>query len=415
MLSALTTALLVLSLVHVFLFVYSRHLLCLADGHWKLPVHVAWFGLSVVLPVVLLVTFRDHPALGDALAWRPRNDLSLLLFGGIAGVVAFAAARTTLWALERFFPERPGNLLEETVHDAPVPSVPPALPRAFRRFETTGDLQLVERELAVSGLAAAFDGLTIAQVSDVHFGQRLEMENYLEGVRQLVQHLAPDVVVLTGDFVDKRRDIARSIEYHAQFRGTLGTFCVLGNHDYWTNARRVRDALAMTPIRWVGGGERRVLRREGRRLVLTGTDAPWNGERPDWRRLVRRETGDAVILLSHTPDNAPAAARAGASLILSGHNHGGQVCLPLIGPVIVPSEYGVRYAGGLYRVGRDSLLNVSNGIGVSSGGMRVLCPPQVCLLTLRAPVVEVMAGRVVPRSSLFAPAAPPAEADFSTG
>jgi hypothetical protein len=108
-----------------------------------------------------------------------------------------------------------------------------------------------------------------------------------------------------------------------------------------------------------------------------------------------------VVLLSHTPDNAPAAASAGASLILSGHNHGGQICLPLFGPFVAPSRHGLAFTGGLYRVGADSLLNVSRGVGVSSGGYRILCPPEITVLTLRAPRVEAMVGRVIPARQLF--------------
>lgn len=318
--------------------------------------------------------------------------------------MAFFGARLIVWLQRRILPDKPQGLIEETVSKPIMPSVASRLPRGLRPLETTGDLVVTEKELAVSGLAPAFDGLTIAQVSDVHFGQRLEMENYLRGIQELVAQLDADIVVLTGDFVDRRRDIARSVQYHAGFRGRIGTFAVLGNHDYWTHPGRLLDTLAKTHIRWIGGGERRVLKRNARRLVITGTDYPWSHQQPDWRRLVRRETGDAVILLSHTPDNAPAAAKHGASLILSGHNHGGQFCLPIAGPFVCPSRYGLRFAEGTHRVGVDSMVNVSRGVGVSSGGIRILCKPEICLLTLRAPVVEVMAGKIIPARTLLRPA-----------
>ncbi len=401
-----TFPLVVASLLHLFLFVYNRYLLCLTASPWKVPLHYAWFLASVAIPSLVIVYFLESgpSAVHEALTWTPETGRGRVMYILMVALVAFFGARLLIWLQERVYPEQPAALIEERCSEAVVPSVTPALPRLLRVLDTTSDLVVTEREIAVAGLAPAFDGLTIAQVSDVHFGQRLEMENYLHGVRDLVEGLGADIVVLTGDFVDKKRDILRSVEYHAGFRGRIATLCVLGNHDYWTNPERIREAIARTHVRWLGGGERRILKRNGRRVVFTGTDAPWDDRRPDWRRLVRRDTGDAVILLSHTPDNAPAAARHGASLVLSGHTHGGQICLPLIGPAVVPSLYGLKYAGGLYRVGGDALLNVSRGVGTSSGKLRVLCRPEICLLTLRAPVVEVMVGRVVTARRLLRPA-----------
>ena len=407
MITALTLILLLVSLVHLFVSVYNRYLLELTDSWWKPWVHLVWFVVSVAAPTVAVIWLLEEGKgpLAEALSWSPESRGGKVVFVLVGLLIAFFGVRLLMWIEERIFPESPNALLNEETSEAIVPPVTPTLPRGLRRFETTSDLMVTHREIAVAGLAPAFDGLTIAHVADIHFGQRLEMENYFNGVREVVAGLDADIVVLTGDFVDTRRDIGRAIEYHAGFRGRIGTFYVMGNHDYWTNAGRLREGFDRTHLRWLGGGDRRVLKRMGRRLIFTGTDAPWDGIRqPDFRRLVRRETGDAVVLLSHTPDNAPAAARNGASLILSGHNHGGQICLPLLGPMIVPSRYGLRYAGGVYRVGADGVLNVSRGIGASSGKIRVLCRPEVCLLTLRAPVVQVMAGRVIPARTILKPA-----------
>lgn len=403
MLSLVFLLLFFCSLVHLFLFVYNRYLLCIHDGPWKLPIHYAWFVLSVPVPALLFLAmlFMGSSVAWEALRWEPSTPASRALFAVMTALVAFFLARAILWIQERFLGEKPAGLIDETISRPPMPPVTSTLPRGLRRFDTTGDLQIVEREIAVPGLAPAFDGFTVVQVSDIHFGQRLEMENYLLAVRDLVNDLNADVVAFTGDFVDRRRDIVKAVEYHAEFRGRLGQLCVLGNHDYWTRPERVLECLSRTSIKWLGGGERRILKRAGRRLIFTGTDYPWDKTRHDWRRAIRRGTGDAVVFLSHTPDNAPAAAREGASLILSGHNHGGQIRLPGFGPIIVPSRYGLRYPGGLYSAGGDSLLNVSSGVGVSLGGARINCHPEICLLTLRAPVVEVMAGKVIDARQLL--------------
>lgn len=369
-----TGALLYLFLVaahfHLFLFVYNRWLLTLPEGAMKVPLHWLALGALFVLPSLGLLFFFTAEPVSRALSLSPEGRLSTVIFVVVAGVVFLWALRSLLWFADRFFPDRPPQLVEETTSPAHVPPVFSSLPRPFRLLDTTGDLELIRREVTVSGMAPAFDGLTVAHVSDLHFGQRIEMVNYLEGVCDLVRKLDADVVVLTGDFVDERRHIARSVEYHARFRGRLGTFCVLGNHDYWTRPEAILHELAKTHIRWLGGGERRALKKCGRRLIFAGTDAPWDGIEPDWRRILRRGTGDAAILLSHTPDNAPVAARNGASLVLSGHNHGGQIRLPGLGPVVVPSLHGIRYAGGIYRAGPDTVLNVSKGVGVSAPPIR---------------------------------------------
>jgi predicted MPP superfamily phosphohydrolase len=401
MLALLFYILFLCSLLHLFFFVYNRYLLCLRDGPLKEPIHYLWFTVTVPLPAILILVLYNTEPVSQALWWRPSTPESKLLFSVMIALVAFFAARVILWIPDRFAPEEPANLIEETLSRPPMPAVSSQLPRAIRRFDTTGDLVLTEREIAVPGLAPAFDGFTIAQVSDIHFGQRVEIENYLLAVRDFVNTLDADIVCFTGDFVDRRRDIQQAVEFHAGFKARIGLLCVLGNHDYWTRADRVLECLAETPIHWLGNGERRILKREGRRLIFTGTDYPWDSARRDWRRAIRRDTGDAVVFLTHTPDNAPAAAREGASLILAGHNHGGQFCLPIIGPFVVPSRYGLKFAGGIYRVGGESVLNVSRGVGVSSGGARVLCRPEICLLTLRAPVVEAMAGKVIDARELL--------------
>ncbi len=321
----LSIVLLIASLVHLFLHVYNRYLLCITDSPLKGVIHQAWLTLSVLIPTVLVVVFADWPPLHAALIWSPDSALEKSLFLVMVALMLFLLLRSLAWLFDRFLPEIPRHLIGESVHKPQMPTIPPRLPRGLRRFETTGDLVVIERDLSIPGLAPAFEGITIAQISDVHFSLGHEMENYFDAVRGIVSRLDPDIVVFTGDFVDHRRNIVRSVEYHETFRGRLATFCVLGNHDYWTRADRIQQSLRRTHIRWLGGGERRTLKRGGRRLIFTGTDAPWTENSPDLRRAVRRGTGDAVVLLSHTPDNAPRAARYGASLVLSGHNHGGQV------------------------------------------------------------------------------------------
>jgi predicted MPP superfamily phosphohydrolase len=247
----------------------------------------------------------------------------------------------------------------------------------------------VELEVAIPGLPAAFDGLSIAHVADVHFDPRNGWLDYYRSVAEVVNEWQADVVAFTGDFVNHRRFIGHSARYHGLIKGRLATLAVLGNHDYWTDAAALREACARAGIRLMHNN-RWEIERHGRRLVFAGTDAPWGKTRSDLPNLLARGRTDAAILLSHTPDNAPRAAAAGASLVLSGHNHGGQYCLPVLGPVIVPSRTGHRYPDGVQDVGEGCVLVVSRGVGCSfeRRGGRTLARPQVLRLVLRAELVE---------------------------
>jgi predicted MPP superfamily phosphohydrolase len=167
----------------------------------------------------------------------------------------------------------------------------------------------------------------------------------------------------------------------------------MGNHDYWSSASQLRKECEAAGIPLMHN-RRWSLDRAGRRLTFVGSDAPWDGRRTDWADLLAKETHETMIVITHTPDNAPIAARHGASLVLSGHTHGGQVHLPGLGPLYVPCRRGHEYVSGAYDIGEDCVLVISRGIGISSskllGGGRSLCPPEVVFLTLRAELSEVV-------------------------
>ncbi|MBX3730650.1 MAG: metallophosphoesterase [Candidatus Sumerlaeia bacterium] len=392
-LRVLTFLLVVAALGHVWLQVFNRLLLEMDDRPRKRALmDVSLVGI-VVLPVALLVFFWGHEPVAQALAWQPGTTGARVLFGGFGILWLAGLWRGWLWACDRVLPVRSRRLRRQSIAVPTVPRPGSRVPFFLRSFETTYELEVVERDLEVPGLPAEFDGLTVAQVSDLHYDPRFGQRAVYDAIARLVENWQADVVVFTGDFINDARLIRRSVGFHARMKGRAATLAVLGNHDYWTDPQAIRDECARRGIR-VLGGERFVLERAGRGVLFVGTDAPWNGERADWRRLMDRRPGDTVVVLSHTPDNAPAAAQAGANLVLSGHNHGGQYCLPFIGPVVVPSRLGHRFVHGVYDVGPDCVLCVSRGLGTSDagthrGGGRLLCPLELVLLRLRSPAVDV--------------------------
>ena len=115
-------------------------------------------------------------------------------------------------------------------------------------------------------------------------------------------------------------------------------------------------------------------------MALGGTSAPW-GPALDYGAMPE---ADFRILLSHSPDQFPGAASRGVELVLAGHNHGGQVRLPIFGPILMPSRYSRHFDRGFFRAGAsNSLLYVSQGVG-GKHPIRYGCSPEITRFTLRA-------------------------------
>lgn len=387
-------------LYNLWLQVYNRWLISIRDSPAKPVWLLLWAALCLIIAPALLVLGWDSMAVQQALSWRPETVSSRILFGLLALLWVFALWRLGCWTMDRLAPRKSERLVSERVR-IPMLQQPERrrLPRTLAMLDTTYDLEIVEREIIVPEMAAAFDGLTIAHVSDVHYEFRHGEGVFLRQVAGVVNEAAADIVAFTGDFTDHDVLIPFAVRYHSGMRGRLATVAVMGNHDHWVNPRRLDDHCRRRRIRLMRH-RRWSLDRGGRRLHIVGTDAPWDGDPYNWGRLLEKGPGEAIVLLSHSPDNAPAAAQHGANLVLSGHNHGGQYCLPLIGPIVVPSRTGHRFVRGVYDVGPRCVLNVSRGIGVSTMGGRILCPPEVVLLTLRSPAVEVEARQLDPAQNV---------------
>lgn len=245
------------------------------------------------------------------------------------------------------------------------------------------------KNLEINRLPPTLDGLTIAHLSDLHLTGQLELPYY----ELLVGHtlaLKPDLIVLTGDILEKEACLNWVEPIFGRLCAPLGCYFVLGNHELrLPDVSRLRKALVSAG--WIDlGGRSEICRFRGHTLVFEGCEWPWHGAQPPW---MRRSAGALAsppprdgdepalkILLTHTPDVWLDARRAGFDLVLAGHNHGGQICPPLIGPWIVPSRFGFRYAGGLYEQ-PPTLLHVSRGLG-STHSVRFRCPPELAILVL---------------------------------
>ena len=249
-------------------------------------------------------------------------------------------------------------------------------------------LVIEERTIALRGLADVFHGLRVAQISDVHNDEFTDPA-YLKQVVATVNGLRPDLVVLTGDYISYKpfhtRQRLRFIDPCAAVLQTIACplrYAIMGNHDAAVNAAAVTDSLVGHGIPVLANGYT-AIERDGRRLWLGGV-RDVTEDHPQLDTAVPRpgiRGSDPVILLSHEPDFADAAARhGGVDLVLSGHTHGGQVRLPFVGATVLP-PLGKKYVEGLFQLGPMKLY-VNRGIGTVGMPIRFRCRPEISLHTL---------------------------------
>lgn len=257
------------------------------------------------------------------------------------------------------------------------------------------DLVLHRVDVTIPGLHRSLAGLRIAHISDLHCGPKLPC-SHLSRVVALVRTESPDLVVLTGDFVDDARYAEGCAEKLALLRPALGSFACLGNHDHLHAPGELTMLLQSAGIR-VLRNEHSLIPLDGVQLCIVGVDDV--GNYGLWVRRVR--PGDDLpralsgsplsdtfrMLLVHNPDfvTKPVFARENTfrpiHLVLAGHLHGGQIRLPIIGTPYVPSRCGARFAGGLVEW-MGTPMHISRGTG-SSVPIRFNCPHEVSILTLK--------------------------------
>lgn len=250
-----------------------------------------------------------------------------------------------------------------------------------------GRLVVHEAELELPGLPPAHDGLRVALLADLHVGSPRHDLAMLRRIVDRVNAAHPDLVLFLGDLVIQgvKGGVFVSPEASAaelsRLRARYGVYGVLGNHDWWLDARRVARALegagmtlledASTPIEAKGAS-----------LWLAGVSDLTEGPHDLARALAGIPADRPVILLTHHPDLFPDVPQR-VTLTVAGHTHGGQVSLPFFGRPIVPSAYGERYAAG-HVVEAGKHLFVCTGTGTSILPVRFRVPPEIALLTLRS-------------------------------
>ena len=236
-------------------------------------------------------------------------------------------------------------------------------------------IRRITRDIAVRGLPAALDGLRVGMITDVHHSAVVSAAAVTRAVTLLAE-ATPDIVVLGGDYVSffDRAYISPVAELLAPLAGApFGSFAVLGNHDDEREMPAALTARGFTVLK----DQRTSVAVKGERLDIAGIRF--------WTRTageiasVLRGTGGTTILLAHDPRRLAEAAALDVQLVLSGHTHGGQVVLPAVG-ALAGRKFPVL-AG--YDTRENTSIFVSRGVGTVYVPVRINCPPDVAILTLR--------------------------------
>ncbi|MBX9623666.1 MAG: metallophosphoesterase [Gemmataceae bacterium] len=261
---------------------------------------------------------------------------------------------------------------------AAVPTVPLAA-GGYGLYEARA-VRVERPAVAVPRLPAAFDGLRVAFLADLHHGPNVGLP-FVAAVVRTTLTLNPDLILLGGDYCSRGPEyVGPCFEVLAGLSAPLGVYGVLGNHDHW-------HGLAETKAGFRSAGIAELtdagvwLERGSSRLRLAGVDDLWCGSPNVAAALGDARADDACVVLSHNPDTAETLRDPRVGLVLSGHTHGGQVVIPGYGAPVVPSRYGEKYARGLVRAPYTDVY-VSRGLGTSGPGVRLNSPPELTLMTL---------------------------------
>ncbi len=265
-------------------------------------------------------------------------------------------------------------------------SKPPLALRPLHRMwrKTIDEILVSALDLPVRGLPEALRGLVACQISDFHVDRDEDLARLAAAVEAINQQ-EPDLIFLTGDYFSGPDTMHR---YLGAFRDALkhlrpksGLFAILGNHDHWSSAERITDALKRAGADVLANDSRRlVLRNE--KIVVVGIDDLWSRRAEPARAFADVNSDDCTIVLAHNPDTALYARHLRPGVMLSGHTHGGVVRIPFYGsPLKSILRIGKEFYSGLNRY-EDFYIYTNRGLGTFWLRIRINCPPEVSRFSL---------------------------------
>jgi len=323
----------------IFLLLLNRVLIVLRDGRAKVPTIIASFVVIVVASVSYGFLFYQPP-------WVFLAPAVLAL--GLLG------------ECHRLF------IRFKCVGSAPIDTVP----HKFNLISPVTTMDIVTHRYCVPHAKWRGKKLRIVHLSDLHVHPNMPLEYYQE-VIATAEESKPDIAIFTGDFISKigalplLEKVLRPIAKHK-------TYAVLGNHDYWIDTDGVRKIIRECGLHLLTN-ESDLMQFGQNKIAVTGYDYPWGTKH---QSISPQEDNILHVVLSHTPDNIYRAAKVSADFVFSGHYHAGQIRIPVIGPLVVPSLYGRRFDHGHFVV-KNTNLFVASGVGVADPIIRIFCQPDI--------------------------------------
>lgn len=246
-----------------------------------------------------------------------------------------------------------------------------------------GSFDIIPVDVNIPDLDPVFDDFRLVHITDIHLGQWISIER-LRGVMELVNGQDPDVVAITGDFVSYAIDhlLDDLTSCLSVLRPNYASIAVLGNHDHWLGADKIRKSLRESGIIDISNNVY-TLKNKGAWLHFAGVDSVMlNKNRLDIVMDKLPESGPA-ILLAHEPDFADISSTTGRfGLQLSGHSHGGQFLIPGLGTFIRGTQF-LKYPAGKYTVG-NMIQYTNRGLGTNIFWIRINCAPEITVFNLKS-------------------------------
>jgi len=367
---------------------YIRRRLVVDTGltGWKKRALTIWIALLPAPLIILnLINPSGPPKVTGWLAWPTYIGQALIMLMFVA-LLAVDLGRLATWGVRKALKSTPldpsrrqalARITGAAVSTVVVGHVAYGVSRAL------GDADIVDVPVTLAKLPKQLDGFTIVQLTDVHVGGTIQRE-FVEELVARTMALKPDLIALTGDFVDGSvEELAPHIAPFAKLSAPHGVYFITGNHEYYSGADAWIAKWREMGVR-VLRNERVSIERDGAAFDLAGVDDHggyrYRGHGMDLpKALESRDPSRALVLLAHQPRQVHVAAKHGVDLQLSGHTHGGQVW-----PwhYIVSLQQGGLVAG-RYRIG-DTQLYVSRGAGYWGPPVRVGAPPEITKVRLLA-------------------------------
>lgn len=350
-----------------------------------------------------------------ALAGLPATVILGFLFSWILGrenipapvrmapaFILIPAALYTLWSATRQSLQDLETQSNRRIRRIPMPPLPPRTDLstgeriALRVLSPVNEIfrpVFVREEFQIPEFPETMRGPRILFLTDYHL-HRFLPDEFFVAIQEYSLRYRPDLILLGGDYVTRAAHLHRIEPVLGALRAPLGVFAVRGNHDFWTDPRRVARTLERAGVTLLSN-EVVTLTHRGTPLELLGIEHPYLPLGPGRLRALE-PTGVPRLALVHTPDAFPLARKLGAFLALAGHTHGGQVRFPLFGTTLSSTAMGPGYGWGRGELDGMATM-VSAGLGAFFP-MRWRCPPEAHLIQLRGGSPRTLVGAASPGS-----------------